>query len=156
VFDTYRRNTPDGSEDGGRARFLGDTLFRLPSINLADAAQPHHPRVYQYLFAWGSPPSEHGLGAFHALDMPFMWDRIDDVADQFFELAGREPSPDLARAMHGAWVTFVQTGVPRHPSLPQWPAYDTQRRATMRLDLHSRVVEDPLGEERRLWDSVQY
>jgi carboxylesterase type B len=156
VLDTYRQNTPDGSEEAGRAHFLDDTLFRIPSIKLAEAAQRHHARVYQYLFAWGSPPSERGLGAFHALDVPFMWDRIDDVAEQFFELAGREPSPDLASAMHGAWVSFVQTGAPRHPGLPEWPAYDTQRRATMRLDAHSRVVEDPLGGERRLWDAVQY
>ncbi len=58
--------------------------------------------------------------------------------------------------MHGAWVEFVRSGVPRHPRLPRWPGYDPTRRATMLLDEPSRVVDDPLGEERRLWDRTRF
>jgi carboxylesterase type B len=47
------------------------------------------------------------------------------------------------------------TGVPRHPRLPEWPGYDPVRRATLLLDEPSRVVDDPLGEERRLWAGVR-
>jgi para-nitrobenzyl esterase len=50
----------------------------------------------------------------------------------------------------------VTSGVPRNPHLPDWPTYDPVRRATMLLDDTSRVVDDPLGEERRLWDGVRY
>ena len=58
--------------------------------------------------------------------------------------------------MHGAWVSFIKTGVPQHPNLPEWPVYDTTRRATMRFDVDSRVVDDPGGGERQLWDEVQF
>jgi para-nitrobenzyl esterase len=43
-----------------------------------------------------------------------------------------------------------------HPGLPAWPAYEPSRRATMRLDAESRLVEDPGGAERHLWDGVQF
>jgi para-nitrobenzyl esterase len=62
----------------------------------------------------------------------------------------------LATTMHGALANFIKTGSPQHPNLPEWPAYDLTRRATMRLDIESRVVDDPNGDERRLWEAVQY
>jgi para-nitrobenzyl esterase len=46
--------------------------------------------------------------------------------------------------------------VPQHPALPVWPTYDTMRRATMWLDDESRVVDDPMGEQRELWRDVRY
>jgi para-nitrobenzyl esterase len=58
-------------------------------------------------------------------------------------LAGAPQS--LADAMHGAWVAFSSTGD------PGWPRYDTDRRATMRFDTVSCVIEDPRSFERRLW-----
>jgi hypothetical protein len=32
-----------------------------------------------------------------------VWNRVDDVADAIFELAGEAPWPQLAETMHGAW-----------------------------------------------------
>ena len=88
------------------------------------------------------------LGAVHGADLPFMWNRTDETADAIFEAAGTERSPALVAAMHGAWVAFVRTGVPQHPGLPEWPAYDPARRATMRLDDECRVADDPAAEQR--------
>ena len=48
--------------------------------------------------------------------------------------------------MHGAWVAFARDGD------PGWPAYDDGRRAVMHFDEVSSVVDDPRGEERRLWE----
>ena len=151
ALDAYDRHRP-GRNIG--ADLTTDALFRMPAINLAEAALPHSPRTYMYDLAYASPPDGHG--AIHGLDLPFVWNRIDTVADQVFELAGTQPSAALAATMHGAWAAFVKTGTPQHPSLPEWPAYDTERRATMRFDDESRVVDDPGAEERTLWDGVRY
>ena len=53
-------------------------------------------------------------------------------------------------------VNFVKTGTPRHAGLPEWPAYDLGRRATMHLDVKSQVVDDPDGDSRRLWSGTDY
>jgi len=105
---------------------------------------------------WGTPPGDGRLGAFHGLDLPLMWNRLDDVAAAALTLVGRPAPVALAEAVHGAWVSFITNGVPQHPALPAWPTYDTTRRATMWLDDESRVVDDPMGEERELWRDVRY
>jgi carboxylesterase type B len=51
--------------------------------------------------------------------------------------------------MHAAWVRFVADGD------PGWPVYDLGRRATMRFDLDSGVVDDPAGDERKLWQGLR-
>ena len=157
AFGTPELPAPYRAHDDAEQRFVTDTLFRIPAIRLAEAALPHHSRVFMYVMAWGSPPEGDGCGAVHALDLPFMWKRIDDaVAAAIFTVAGRAPSPAFADAMHGAWVRFITDGTPADPALPEWPTYDTTRRATMWLDDESRVVDDPMADERRAWRGVSY
>jgi para-nitrobenzyl esterase len=155
VLDVYRRNRPDLSERDATTPLMTDTLFRIPAIRLAEAAQRHNPRTYMYRFALGSPASDGTFGAAHAFEIPFTWDTLDK-AQSIIQMMGKEPPQALATTMHGAWANFIKTGSPQHPNLPEWPAYEPIRRATMDLDLESRIVEDPDGEERRLWESVQY
>jgi para-nitrobenzyl esterase len=35
-----------------------------------------------------------------------------------------------------------------------WPAYDIETRATMRIDARCTVVDDPFGEERKMWEQL--
>ena len=63
--------------------------------------------------------------------------------------AQQAPPQSLADTMHAAWVAFATN------SDPGWPRYDLSRRATMRFDLASEVVEDPLSAERALWEGVR-
>ena len=156
AFGTPELPAPYRAHDDADQRFVTDTLFRIPAIRLAEAALPHHSRVFMYVMAWGSPPEGGGCGAVHALDLPFMWKRIDAVAAAIFTMAGRAPSPAFAEAMHGAWVRFITDGTPADPALPEWPTYDTARRATMWLDDESRVVDDPMAAERRAWRGVEF
>ena len=69
------------------------------------------------------------------------------------------PLPERARALLGAlrplvpfdaaWLAFAATGD------PGWHRYDPDRRATMRFDADSRVVEDPRSWERALWKTLR-
>jgi carboxylesterase type B len=156
AFGTPDLPAPYRAYDDPAQRFITDTMFRIPAVRLAEAALPHHPHVFMFLLAWGSPPAGDGRGAIHGLDVPLMWNRADEVADVIFATAGRAPSPEFAAVMHGAWVRFVTDGTPAHPALPEWPTYDTARRATMWLDDESRVVDDPMADERRAWRDVAF
>lgn len=156
VLDSYCRNRPNLSERDATTPFLSDALFRIPAIRLAEAAQRHNPRIYRYSFAWGSPASEGKFGAAHAFDVPFIWDTLSKAGSALTAMGTGDPPQALATTMHGALANFIKTGSPQHPNLPKWPAYEPTRRATMRLDIESCIVDDPNGEERRLWDGVQY
>ena len=70
------------------------------------------------------------LKAYHALDVPFVFDTIDVVG-----ATGRGPiGHDLARRMSATWAAFARSGNPENPSIPHWPSYAPSDRATLILD----------------------
>jgi para-nitrobenzyl esterase len=67
---------------------------------------------------------------------------------------GAGPQPEaLARQMSDAWLAFARNGSPNTKSLPDWPVYTSEKRATMLFDVNSRVVEDPNAEVRKILQS---
>jgi para-nitrobenzyl esterase len=136
---------------GGNQRawldIFGDLGFRIPMFRLADA---HAAPTYVYRFDWQSPALGGRLGAAHALELPFVWNRLDTPLARTL-LGETDSAQPLATAMHDTWAAFVKTGDPNGGGLPRWPRYDRERRATMLLDRESHVVDDPGGDTRKLW-----
>ena len=141
----YRRAYPGASPGDLLAAVQTDWWMRIPAIRLAEAHANAASGTYMYEFAWPSP----GLGAVHALEVPFVFDTLGTDAPLFGPLLGDDPPQELAEPMHAAWVAFASTGD------PGWPAYDATRRATMRFDTISQVVDDPRAWERALWEGVR-
>ena len=142
---TYRAIYPDASPGDLLAALQGDWWCRVPALRLADArASNSRSSTYMYEFAWRSPQFNGRLGACHALEIPFVFDTLGYGTQA---LCGDDPPQALADAMHAAWVSFATNGD------PGWPKYDQQRKATMRFDIASDVVDDPLARERALWAS---
>ncbi|HEY0602939.1 MAG TPA: carboxylesterase/lipase family protein [Herpetosiphonaceae bacterium] len=138
----------------GQAELFTDIIFWIPALQLAEPQQAQAP-VWMYRFDWESPSPEFVAGAFHALELPFVWDHLDTPAGRLF--TGGAPGPQqLADPMHRAWIAFARTGNPGIAELPEWPQYDLDTRATMIFNSESRVEHDPQAEKRRLWlDAAQ-
>jgi len=127
------------------AAIVTDWFYRIPAIRMAEAhAQQDAGATYMYEFAWQPPTFDGRLGACHALEMPFVFDNLDK--EGFEGLVGTNPPQQVADAMHAAWVAFATSGN------PGWPQFNLKRRATMRFDTTSELVEDPLSAERLLWE----
>jgi carboxylesterase type B len=122
-----------------------DWAFRIPTLDLVEARRaPSH--VYE--FRWASPALPPGLGANHALDVPFMRDdlaAIRAVGDAGEALLGPEAPRGLAVRMHEAFAAFARDGD------PGWPAYDAADRMTMVFDTVSAPERDPAAAERLAW-----
>jgi para-nitrobenzyl esterase len=74
-----------------------------------------------------------------------------DNVDKARVLVGPGPQPEaLAKQMSDAWLAFAGTGSPNTKSIPDWPPYTAERRATMLFDVTSRIVDDPNGEVRKI------
>jgi carboxylesterase type B len=142
----YRAAHPGASAGDLLAAVLTDWYWRIPAIHLADAHAPHPAATYMYEFAWRSPQFHGLLGACHALEIPFVFDTLGHGTEPLW---GADPPQPLADAMHAAWVAFATTGN------PGWPRYDLSRRATMRFDTTSAVVDDPHAAERALWEGAR-
>jgi para-nitrobenzyl esterase len=122
----------------------------VPAEQLLEAHNPHGP-TWSYRFAWRSTAFGGRLGACHALDIPFAFDSIDHGGSAFFLGDITDGARALAAGMRSAWTSFARSGAPAGDGLPDWPAWDTQRRATMVLDDPSAVVDDPFPKSRAVW-----
>jgi para-nitrobenzyl esterase len=142
----YRAGCPNARPGELLAAVQGDWYVGIPAIRLADAHANTNTPTYMYEFAWRSPQFAGLLGACHGLEIPFVFDTL---ANGMEPLIGSDPPQSLADAMHAAWVSFATTGD------SGWPQYDLDRRATMRFDTTSAVVDDPRSAERELWDGAR-
>jgi len=136
-----RETFPDYSVSHLTSAVQTATMFWGDSIKLAErkAAQGSAP-AFMYLLEWETPRGRGRLRAPHALEIPLVFDNVETARN--FVGSGDDPQV-VAEQMADAWLAFARTGNPATPALPDWPAYEPGRRATMVFNLESRVVEDP-------------
>ncbi len=122
----YRSAFPGAITGEIFGQLVTDMMLRAPLSRLA-AARPDATHVYE--FAWPSPVRD--LRAAHALELGFVFDRLEDAEAQ--RMAGPDAPRGLAAEMNAAWVAFVTTGD------PGWPAYGSGRRTRL-FDADSTTV----------------
>jgi carboxylesterase type B len=142
----YRAANPGGSPGDLLAAMQTDWFWRIPAIRMADAHAAGAAATYMYEFNWKSPQFDGRIGAGHALEIAFVFDTLGNGTET---LLGVDPPQRLAGTMHAGWVAFATNGN------PGWQRYDLKRRATMRFDTTSKVVDDPRSAERALWEGVR-
>ncbi len=150
VVELYQRNRP-GATPYDILVALTTEDRRLLSTRLAEAKMAGGTApVYMYQFAWETDVANGLVRAGHGLDVPFTFNNVSarpttgTRADRF----------EMGEIMSETWIAFARNGVPDGPRTPHWPAYDTGRRATLRLDVPPSIVDDPAGDERRAWDGI--
>lgn len=128
---------------------LTDFIFRIPTVRLADAQSSHAP-TYQYLWDWKSGAFGGLIGAAHAIEIPFVFDLVEDQRLHVF--VGADAPRELAHATNQAWISFARDGVPAADGLPSWPTVGAEAtRPVMVLDTESRLADDPGAITRRYW-----
>jgi para-nitrobenzyl esterase len=148
LIEVYRRANPNATPSDLFLLIYSDRLARRNSVRLSERkAEQGRGAVYMYLFAWKSPALGGKLRSPHTVEIPFVFDNTDVPTVMTRAPGARE----LAARVSSAWIAFARNGDPNTAQLPQWPRYDTKRRATMVFDTDSRVVDDPGGAERRAW-----
>ena len=145
VVAAYRARYPGAGPGDLLAAVQTDWWVRIPAIRLADAHANATSSTYMYEFAWQAP----GFGAVHGLEIPFVFATLSKDARLFGPMLGEDPPQELADTMHTAWLSFATNGD------PGWPKYDLSRRATMRFNTPSHVVDDPRSWERGMWEGTR-
>jgi len=151
ALEAYRSEYPEADLATLECAVLTDVVFRIPAVQLADAQAAHAP-VYQYRFDWRTPVWGGAIGAAHAVEIPFVFDLVED--QRLHVLVGPEAPKPLARAMHDAWIAFARDGVPSAASLETWPRVDTEGRPVMLLDTESGLALDPEGTTTKFWGAA--
>ncbi|MDX2968017.1 carboxylesterase family protein [Kribbella solani] len=135
----YRANRPGATPGDVLAAIMTDSYYRIPALRLAEA----HPGTYVYEFAWRSPACNGRLGASHVVELPFVFDNLDDPATA--TMLGLAPPQHLADLVHKSWIDFATTGD------PGWPAYTSTNRISRHFASASGTTTDDRPTERRLW-----
>jgi para-nitrobenzyl esterase len=100
--------------------------------------------VYTYRWDWDEQPQgwlldgPTLLGAAHGFEIPFVMGQFDSLPIPYTYTEGnREPRERLSRQMMSYWAEFAYSGRPgrgRGGELPEWPAWQGGKGATMILD----------------------
>lgn len=153
LVEQYRALYPDRS--AGQILLAASTAARSWPGHLiqAEARARIGAPTWMYQLDFPSPEAGGILGAFHTLDIGLVFDNTR-LAE------ARTGNTVAARALAGqmadAFIRLARGGDPNGGSLPAWPHYDLENRATMIFDRNVRVEKDPRRAERELLSVAPY
>jgi para-nitrobenzyl esterase len=154
LLDLYRDNltAEERAEHREYNHLFSDEFFRIPAILFAEAQQAAGSDVFFYCFSHPAPKM--GVAS-HVLELYFVFGSLKtaDIAEMM-EVPGTDEELRLSAAIMHSWTSFARTGIPNHFSLPEWPTYEPECRATMVFDLQSRIVDLPWDAIRTAWMSI--
>nr|WP_280358289.1 carboxylesterase family protein [Nocardia otitidiscaviarum] len=119
-----RADRPNAGPGELRSAVLSDTLFWAGTARMARAhARISGGRTHVYSFGFRSTALRGRLGAAHAVELPFVFDTIDEprLRGDTGLLGPGDVPVGLAAQMHSAWVAFARTGD------PGWATYDPRQ-----------------------------
>ena len=104
----------------GGTQMMGDEIFGVNVRYAARANASAGAPSYLYHFSRTPPSKKQTLGAFHAAEIPFVFDSSEKI------LGLSEDDKSLTAIMVSAWTNFAKTGNPNGYHVPDWPEYDGQ------------------------------
>ena len=146
LLGLYKRTHPDlrnqmlwlAAESDDTRRWNAQELCRLKQEQRTAAS-------YLYYFDWFSPVHNNRMGAYHTLDIPFVFYNMDIGASMTGSAQSRYA---LGHVMSAAWAAFARTGDPNHADMPKWPVFDVATYPTMVFGERVHVANDPNRDER--------
>jgi carboxylesterase type B len=130
IVTRYERDT--AGTDGVWPALFSDVEMQVPLRRVLDAHAPHAP-TYTYLFTWPAP----GVGAAHAVDIPFTFGNFVDGWDEF---VGYDADAErLSRAMRDAWAAVAAGDGPGWPRYPATQVFDRDARVAPEHPLFARL-----------------
>ncbi len=159
VIETYRKTMPKTSAPELFVAITSITMMGLGSIEIAEkkAIQNGAP-VYLYNFGYKSemkiPGTDYPIGTPHAMDITFKFNN-ETLETQHGFLSGSNPDRFIAsHTMAELWTNFARNGKPAATGVPDWPAYNSADKATMRIDTRCSVIHNRFSEELDMWRSI--
>lgn len=115
-------------------QFVTDSWFLHPTRIMLRGMEQMKSPAYQYEFRRVNhkDPSK---GAPHAIEIRYVFNSIENAQVRPLDQALSDKCTDY-------WTQFAKTGNPNQRGLPQWPVYDSKKRAALTLDHIMKVEYD--------------
>lgn len=155
LLQTYRECRPESTPGDQSMAILGDVIFSMPVVRLAEATASAGQPTYVYRLDWATQAQGGWLGSPHALDTPLLFGNQSQPGAREM-IAPIEASEKVTRAWQASLAAFLRTGVPTTPAGEAWMPYNVSQRKVMRIDERWELLSDPGGAEHRTWDGVPF
>jgi len=142
ILAAYRAEKPRQSPYLTQAEAFTDATRGNSQLQAERKAALGRAPAYMYVWDWATPAFDGKFGAVHGHDVEASFHLSRNAIGGAGTKNGRLMSDRLA----ATWVAFAATGNPNNPLVPDWPAYDARRRATMRFDVDMKVTDDYRGD----------
>jgi para-nitrobenzyl esterase len=153
ILELYKKEGERSSLIDIVTALITDAVFRIHSSHYLEEQSIHQPNTFNYLFTMKSPLMDGKAGACHGLEIPFVFGTYNEEGVEKY--TGKDPGVEAVSAkMMDAWIAFARTGNPSHEGIPEWPAYETEKRSTMVFGKEMKVVEKFLDKQREAWGDI--
>lgn len=122
---------------------------QVPSVRFANEHSKSAGKTFMYEFAWRSSVANGTYGAYHGLELPFVFNNLHHLTGQRGMLGPKGGPSELGDKMQDAWVQFAKAGS------PGWDAYNTTDRKTMLIDKTWQLQTNPHAKVIAAWDGVR-
>jgi len=129
---------------------LSDAGITCPTYLGIKAVAEHQTETYYYRFDYDQ--IKYGLGALHSMEIPFVFNSVDLGAARSLYGKNLKDAQALSKIMAGYWTNFAKTGNPNGKGLPDWPAFDLNRRQTQILDATVQTGTAEIDDRCSFWD----
>jgi para-nitrobenzyl esterase len=146
LIELYKKLNPRATPSDLFFLIASDYRYGAPIMKIAErrAALGKAP-VYLYYFTWETPVEGGRLKSPHTIEIPFAFDNVQ-ISRQL--TGGGADAMALADKLSDTWISFARTGDPNTRKLPYWPAFNARERPTLVINNQSKVVSDPIREQR--------
>jgi para-nitrobenzyl esterase len=116
-----------------------DMMMQCPIGAIAALATAGGMRVFVYKFDRSIPGrGESDLGAFHGLEIPYVFDAFDDPGWRWLPFSPADRK--LSGTMETYWTNFAKTGDPNAAGLPTWSAWTSGEEPYVEFDESGAAV----------------
>jgi carboxylesterase type B len=124
-------------KDIGVDRAFEEVLAECPigAMGTLESAAGQHAYLYQFNRVVPGKGAD-ALGAFHALEVPYVFNTFDDVLWRWLPVT--QTDRNLSWAMETYWTNFAKTGNPNATGVPDWPAWTNDSEPYMEFDVNGQ------------------
>lgn len=127
------------NHDAGVDQATNEMFAACPIGALSTLVTAAGQKAYIYQFDRSIPgKGEADLGAFHSLEIPFVFDAFQDPLWQWLPFTATDHN--LSQVMQSYWTNFAKTGNPNGPGLPNWPAWTNAGEPYLEFDRSGQAV----------------
>jgi para-nitrobenzyl esterase len=127
------------NKNAGLDAAANDLIGACPVGAMASLANAFGQRVFVYRFDRSIPgKGEAELGAFHSLEVPYVFGSLQDPEWQW--LPSTADDALLSDLLQTYWTNFAKTSNPNASGLPNWPAWDDEKKEFLVVNRDASVT----------------